>query len=402
MGGVANKATAHGGHGLVGRASVGQSFSARHNSLNLLRLVLALLVVLSHDRELGGYSSEYILGNNKTTLGTLAVYGFFGISGYLIAASASRNGIWRYLWQRFLRIFPAFWVCLFVTAGFFGIIGWYHAHSHCGISCYLHAPLGPVDYVLRNSWLRLNQHAIAGTPKGVPLPGTWDGSLWTLFYEFLCYLVLGVLAMTTLLRHRWVVAALTAAVWVAEIVITSVPNLNAQFNLFRNWDASVMLALLPVFLAGSLIYLYRDKIPDSGAIALACVALVLISLAVPLGNKFPGLTLTSTNLFAPALGYLMLWLGIHLPFQRVGARNDYSYGTYIYAYPVAQLLALWGVYRWGYPAFTALTILLTAPFAVASWWLIEKRALRLKHVTLRSLTNPLTSERQESVPALGE
>ena len=39
----------------------------------------------------------------------------------------------------------------------------------------------------------------------------------------------------------------------------------------------------------------------------------------------------------------MIWLGIHLPLARVGAKNDYSYGLYIYGYPVSQLLVVWGL-----------------------------------------------------------
>jgi len=381
------------------RTVIGESFDAHRNSLNFLRLVLAGLVILSHGRVIGGYSSEYVF--SKTTVGILAVYGFFGISGYLIAASASSRPVGRYLWQRALRILPAFWVCLVVTAFGFGLYAWNRLHPMCGFSCYLHSPNGPISYIVHNSWLRLNQHGIAGTPRGVPLPGTWDGSLWTLFYEFLCYLVLAALAVTTLLRQRLAVLVFAAAVWVAEIVITSVPSLNAQFNLFRNYDVSVMLALLPVFLAGSLLYLYRDRIPDSGVLALGCVGFIVLSLVVPLGNHYPVLTLTSTNLFAPVLGYLMLWLGIHLPLQRVGSRNDYSYGVYIYAYPVSQLLAIWGVIRWGYPAYVVMIVLLTAPFAAASWWLVEKRALRLKHVTVRVPRREVAPSHGTLLPSTG-
>jgi peptidoglycan/LPS O-acetylase OafA/YrhL len=77
-----------------------------------------------------------------------------------------------------------------------------------------------------------------------------------------------------------------------------------------------------------------------------------------------------------------LWLGAHLPLQRVGARNDYSYGVYIYAYPVQQLLATWHAQRFGYWAYLGLSVLGVAPFAAASWWVVEKRALRLKRLDL--------------------
>ena len=128
-----------------GVSTIEQSFSAKRNSLNFLRLILALAVVFSHSITLGLFGSEWILG--RTTLGTVAVYGFFGISGYLIAGSAGRNNTGRYLWQRFLRIFPAFWVCLIVTAFLFGTIAWFHSNPGlsrtCGLRCYLTEGMGP-------------------------------------------------------------------------------------------------------------------------------------------------------------------------------------------------------------------------------------------------------------------
>ncbi len=88
--------------------TIGDALTGKPDSLNFLRLVLALTVLLSHARGLGGFGQGGLI--NGTTLGTIAVYGFFGISGYLIAASALRNRGGRYLWQRCLRILPAFCV----------------------------------------------------------------------------------------------------------------------------------------------------------------------------------------------------------------------------------------------------------------------------------------------------
>jgi len=62
------------------------------------------MVLISHAITTGGFGDEFFL--NGTALGTIAVYGFFGISGFLIASSAVRNRPGRYLWQRFLRNFP--------------------------------------------------------------------------------------------------------------------------------------------------------------------------------------------------------------------------------------------------------------------------------------------------------
>jgi peptidoglycan/LPS O-acetylase OafA/YrhL len=371
---------AHGGGGRRGDTSIGESLSTSPNSLNLVRLLLASLVIFSHSISLGGYGSENFL--RWTTPGILAVYGFFGISDYLIAASATHNGWVRFLWHRVLRIVPAFWVCLVVTALVFGWIGWVHVGHGCGFSCYLREPHGPLGYIFRNSWLKSNQLTIRGTLTGAPIHNAWNGSLWTLFYEFLCYLVAGGLAVIGLLRRRGTIAALAGALWVTEVVITVVPAFNAHFNYLINFDLYKMLSLLPVFLVGSLLYLYRHEVPDSGWLALGCVAVMSVFFLAPVGNGYPGFSLTRADIVAPLLAYPVLWLGAHLPGGRIGSKNDYSYGIYIYAFPVAQLLALWGAYRWGYVPYTGITIVATLGLAVASWWLIEKRALSLKDLNL--------------------
>ncbi len=105
---------------------------------------------------------------------------------------------------------------------------------------------------------------------------------------------------------------------------------------------------------------------------------------LPTHNQYPEFSLTASELLCPLIAYPMIWLGFHLPFQRVGARNDYSYGLYIYAFPVQQLLAIWGVLHWGFFAYFGLTMAITFPLAIVSWWAIEKHALKLKRLELPS------------------
>ena len=364
--------------------SLAQAFDPRHNSLNFLRLVFALGVIFGHAQILGGYGGFGLIGN-RTAVGTLAVYGFFAISGFLIAASASQNRLGRYLWQRSLRIFPAFWVCLIVTVVLLGWIGWVAENHLCGLSCYVGASDGPLPYLLHNGLLRITQNQVSGTPTHIPSPfHVWHGSLWTLFYEFVCYLVLGALAAVGLLRRRRVVLALTIAAWLLEIIVVASPDLNNAVSL-NHLDLQRFLTLVPIFLAGSLLYLYREELPDSGLLASMFLGAFVVSFWLPIGSSEPVFHMTSAGMLAPLLAYPALWLGIHLPFQRIGARNDYSYGTYIYAYPVQQTLSLWGVYRLGYLPYLLLGVAGTVPFAVASWWLVEKRALALKKIELRQL-----------------
>ena len=368
------------------RGSIEGAFSPTANSLNLLRLLLATAVIFSHAILIGGYGSETLRG--QTTLGTVAVYGFFGISGFLIARSADRNKPGRYLWLRSVRILPAFWVAILLTAFFFGVIAWLHNSGSCNLSCYLRGPNGAYDYVLHNWWLRISQPTIANTPKNW-VGGFSNASLWTLFYEFLCYLLLVGMAWLGMFRHRATVLLFAVSVQIAVVMITFAPSLNREFNFAHHWDVTAMLGLVPVFLCGSLIYLYREKIPDSGWLALGSALLFALCWAMPASSSHPVYQLTSADVTAFALAYPVLWLGFHLPWHEVGSKNDYSYGVYIYAAPIAQLLAIWGVYRLGYIPYTLLTVVLTIPFAVASWWLIERNALKLRSLSKRKTVDPV-------------
>ena len=382
------------------RATIGSSFDPRSNSLNLLRLVLALMVIFSHSLTIAHFGGEDIAG--KTTLGTMAVYGFFGLSGYLITRSALHSSLFHYLIARALRIFPAFWTCLVVVAFVFGPIVWRRANPalarRCSWSCYLREPGGPFGYVGRNLALQIHQSTIANTlPLGFFRP-VWNGSLWTLSFEFACYLIIGLLAVLGALRHRWTVVVLFLAVWTAAIMITAIPAWNHEFSPFSNWFIMQMLTFVPIVLGGALLWLYRDAIPDSGLLALASLALFGLGFVLPVGSAIAAYTLTSTAFTAVFLTYPLVWLGIHLPFPQLAARNDYSYGVYIYAYPVQQLLVVFGAASFGYLAYSLLSVVFVAPLAVASWWLIERPSLALK----RRITGSSAQRVAQPAPSAGQ
>jgi peptidoglycan/LPS O-acetylase OafA/YrhL len=110
---------------------------------------------------------------------------------------------------------------------------------------------------------------------------------------------------------------------------------------------------------------------------------------MPASSSHPVFQLTAADATAFALAYPVLWLGFHLPWHKVGSKNGYSYGVYIYAAPIAQLLTIWGVYRLGYLPYTVLTVVFTIPFAVTSGWLIERNALKLRSLRKRKAVSPV-------------
>jgi peptidoglycan/LPS O-acetylase OafA/YrhL len=362
--------------------TIGQALDPKRNSLNFLRLVLAFSVVYAHASEYAWLGWRNVVVND-TSLGAIAVYGFFGISGYLIAGSLSRNSVPRYIWQRFLRIFPAFWVCLVVTAFVFGAVAWLHQRSaHCGLSCYLGLHPGPFSYVYSNALLKINQPSVV---SGGLYSSISNASLWTLFYEFLCYLFLAGLALIGIFRYRALVLTITLGLLATLSILTFTPSLNRMFSVAHHFITMEFLILSVVFMVGSLVWLYRDVVPDSPFIAVPLAIVFVASLHLPREGNLPTLGFTASSLGAFLLAYPLLWLGAHLPFHRIGSKNDYSYGVYIYAFPLTQLMVIFGADRLGFVPFMVVNAALALAFAIASWWLIEKHALRLKRVSFSGL-----------------
>ena len=332
----------------------GRAFAAiynpRLNALNLIRLLLATGVIVWHSFSLSGHAITSWPVHQF--MADFFVDGFFAISGFLIVASWMRDPHWgRYLRARVLRIMPAFWVCLVVTA-------------------FVIAPLaqgvwGPenVTYVLRNAALVMFQYDIAGTPVGVPFEGLWDGSLWTLGWEFFCYLGVLALGVCGLLRRRWVIPVLFALATLGAIA-------NA-FGLLGGVMGGSVPALSRfglMFLAGAMIYQFRHRIRVSPLWVAVAVVIVAGSLSMPNYRIFAALP----------VAYLVLTAGALIKHERLRLRNDISYGVYIYAFPMQQVLVILGVSALGVPWFAVLSAIVTLPLAVGSWFLIEKPAMRLR------------------------
>jgi peptidoglycan/LPS O-acetylase OafA/YrhL len=316
-------------------------------------------VIVSHSWLLGGFGDEPTIGGYS--LGGWAVAGFFVISGYLITGSRIRTTLRSYLWRRFLRIFPGLWACLAVCLVVFVPL------SAATSAETLPALGAQLEFFLGNGLLFGHDYGISGSLTTVSHPESWNGSLWTLKYEFACYVLIGALLAVTVLRaRRWTIAAAFAAVSVANVS-----------ELWLEWssvdDISLMLRLSAFFLAGATLFAFEDRIPVDARWGTAAAAALVVAIAV---GQVPAI--------APLpLAYLCLWLGIILPLQRVGRANDISYGVYIYAFPVQQLLVLYGAAALGVWGFIALATICTVPLAFASWIVVERPAMRLKRVALR-------------------
>lgn len=332
----------------------------RRNGLNGVRLVLALAVLVAHGWYLAGAGvGPHVAGEN---IGGWAVFGFFALSGYLITASRWTRSLGEYLVHRVARIYPAFLVCLVVTAFVFAPIGWYVAHGT--LDGFFGTGTTPLGYVLNNVTLRMNAYDVAQTPAGVPYPAAWNGSLWSLYYEFACYLLVGALGCLALVRRN---AWGMGVALVASIVLKANEGLLGRYT-GPNVDLTFLLKLVPFFLAGGLLWMLRDRVVLSWPGAVLAGVATIASVAF-----VPG---WGAQLAAVPLAYGLLWCGAVLPLPSLLRRHDVSYGTYIYAFPVQQLLALAGAHRLGLAVYDLLAVVATVPLAVASWLLVERPVMR--------------------------
>jgi peptidoglycan/LPS O-acetylase OafA/YrhL len=372
--------------------SLADRYSGRANGIGFLRLALAFTVLFGHSWPLALGRRNLLSAQTygQTYLGLLAVYGFFVLSGFLITGSALRVSPPRYLWHRALRILPAFWVCLIVTA--FVIAPAVALYERGDLSGFWHDPRGPFSYLRANWLLGMRQYSISGLLSDVPFGrraepgGAFDGSLWSLEYEMLCYLLVAALAASAVLVRapRAMVLLTLGLFWIIVedfIRAAGVHTRPAKHGILGPYpgigvlDKQLVIYLTFLFLLGAVAKLYAHRLPMHGG--LAALAAVIMAGSLRLGGfHVVGL---------PALAYLLLYAAVSLPrwLQPIGRRHDYSYGVYIYAFPVQQVAALTVGLRYGLAGNLALSVLGTMVLAVLSWHLVERPALSLKDWTPR-------------------
>jgi peptidoglycan/LPS O-acetylase OafA/YrhL len=338
------------------RLKLGQAFDPRNNALNAWRLTLALGVILWHAFPLTGRHLPFAA---HQLLSQAWVDGFFAISGFLITASWLGNPRLRdYSLARCLRILPGLWVCLAVTAF---VIAPVSVAIQGGSAARLLLSSAPVKYVVKNSAVAYVQFDIGGTPRGIPFPGMWNGSLWTLQYEVLCYIAVAGLGLVGLLGRRWFLptAMALAVPWaaLASYTLDGVPTVAQNGARF-----AVM------FLAGALLHHFRNVIPARWSLVAVGVAVVLVA------SLLPDYRLVA----AIPLAYAIIVSGALIHNERFRLRNDLSYGVYIYACPTQQLLVICGLGILNPIVFTIIAAVATLPLAAMSWFSVEKPAMALK------------------------
>lgn len=343
----------------MGTVKIGDRSAGRNNNFNLLRMLAATGVLVSHAYpiSLGGDAIQPLaLLLKGTTLGGLCVMIFFAISGFFIARSFDRrSSLWSFLRARALRLFPALAVVLAVTVLAAAVL------TTADAAVYWDAV---PEYYFRNITLFFLKYELPGVFVTNPYGAAINGSLWTLNYEVLCYMGVVICGLLGLLGRPALFGLGLAGFAIAY-------GVTMAFDLHDRIEALMSLAL--PFAAGMAFWVWRDRIPLSPSLAAAGGLVAALAWLTPM--FIPVFTL-AVSYAVFVLGYARLpWT---VAYNRLG---DYSYGTYVYAFPIQQVVAWIGVISplWN----MAIAMPLTLLCAVLSWHLVEAQALKWKRGTVR-------------------
>lgn len=330
---------------------LGEFDGDRENNFTILRFVLAFAVLFGHSFPISGNGSDPItmLILPHAWIGSMAVGGFFAVSGFLVSASISNRSLREFVVSRCLRLYPAVIVYSLVAIFIIGPIA-----TSVSLAQYFHTiPWNNLWNATLWEW----NYNLPYVFSDRPFAGSTNGATWTLPAELRCYIAVFILGVFGLFNSREIAnLSLLSALVLIKVNFVMVPlfGSNAQFH-----------EPLLFFIVGSLFWVNREYIPLSWPV---CGLLILAVFFVAGTGWYP-------YVYIPAVVYSALMIAYRFPHIDMDKFGDISYGVYIYAWPIQQLVWVPGQSAYTNALYSSLIVF---PLAYLSWRFIEKPALGLR------------------------
>lgn len=341
------------------------------NNFKLIRMVAALLVMLSHAYVLS-YGLE-INGRDPISLfigtrfGNMTLAIFFTLSGFILASRFGPETRALDWWvSRVLRIFPALLLVLVLSAYVLGPL-----MTSLPVAEYFLMP-ATHTYVPANASLFFLQRSLPGVFTDNIHPDIVNASLWMLQYMMMCYVLLFVLGCLGVFYSKTRITVFLVIFCLIGLLMRSHVSFMPVQPLLSGW-----LPLLLPFVIGMAIFVWRDDIPMSPVVALGFLCLCILTRELPLHKFVVLITVIYASVF---IAY-----GLKGPILQYNKIGDYSYGTYLFGFPVQQCcIAVLGPMS---PAENmGFAVPVTVLLAVLSYHFVEAPTLRLKRRVGRRAT----------------
>ena len=328
----------------------------RKNSYDAIRLFAAVLVVFSHSFALTGNSGPHI-----GIFGEIGVWIFFILSGYLISRSWDQYPRFNVFFaKRLLRIVPGLFVATLATVAVVGVF-----FTSLPLMSYL-TNQETLNYI-NNIFIYNPSFTLPGAFAANPYPNAVNGSIWTLAYEFTMYLVVALIGIFKLYKKIPPII-LWLGLFGVVLFITIFGKQPPSHSLFY-LDIAQMSIFALIFFSGIIMHKYGERIKLDYRLGILSIALFIgLVLVLPKAAPLFAATLLAYGLFSLGKSPVLSWT------SRFG---DFSYGLYIYAFPVQQMIASITQTDSVVKMFVA-SLIVTFVIAVLSWHLVESQALKLK------------------------
>lgn len=329
-----------------------------------IRVYLSMTIMALHSLTLAKGADQYI--NSPPWIHSLAMSllpAFFGLGGFLVTGSGLRlKKVGRFAWHRFLRIFPALAVEVFLSAIFLGAI-----FTTLNLSDYFSST---EFFLYFKNILGIIQFNLPGVFFDNPFPRTVNGNLWTLRPDYYGYLILICLMLFGVFNRKQIYSHLLVASFILSIGLDfftkiGLPNYTPK-------DSTLVFS----FLFGSLLYLKIDTIPWR----LDILLFSLISYTIL--ERQAGFSYLSSAFIVYAIIYFGM---IKIPMPKFLKKGDYSYGIYLYGFPIQQALVASFLWTREWFILFPISLVLALTLAIVSWHFIEKPFLRFKYIDIKRM-----------------